>query len=447
MVVIMEPLWGPQTALAIDNFPIAGRPLDVRVAHELARIKRHAAVVNAGLGAAGVDAAMAGAIGTAARRVESGELDAALPVDVYQTGSGTSTNMNVNEVIARLAGEDLGADVHPNDHVNASQSSNDTVPTAIRLAVAAALHGDVLPALDELTVSLRQFAARTADVVKVGRTHLMDATPVTVGQEADAWAGALERARERVAADIDMLGELPLGGTAVGTGINAPAGFADAVVAALAAESGLPLRVADDAMVHQGGQAALAEASSGLRGVAVVLTKIANDIRLLASGPTAGLAELRLPELQKGSSIMPGKVNPVLCESVNQVAARVMGNDVTVGYAASQGILELNTYLPVMADALLESCTLLANVARTFARRAVAGIEVDEARMRAAAERSSALATALNPLIGYERAAELVRQALAEDRTIADVAVEAGVLDPAEAARLLDPLRLARPPD
>jgi len=444
---MMDRRWGAQTELAVANFPVAMRPLDVRVARALAAIKRHAAVVNAALHVAGVDGRVAEAIGDAAQRIEAGELDDQFPVDVYQTGSGTSTNMNVNEVIASLAGVVLGdgATVHANDHVNASQSSNDTVPTAIRIAVATQLRDELHPALDVLAGALRALAERTADVVKAGRTHLMDATPVTIGQEADAWAGLVERALRRSVDDLDVLGELPLGGTAVGTGINVPEGFADAVVAGLAGETGLPLRVAADPMVHQGGQGALAEASAGLRGVAVALTKIANDIRLLASGPSAGLGELRLPELQAGSSIMPGKVNPVLCESVNQVAARVFGNDATVGYAASQGILELNTYLPVMAEALLESGTLLANVSRVFAERCVAGIEADVERCRQYAERSSALATALNPIIGYERAAELVHQAQDEGRSIIDVVVESGVLDEAEARRVLDPLRLTRP--
>ncbi len=441
----MEHLWGTQTDLAIGNFPIAHRPLDPQVARALAAIKRHAAVVNAGLGVAGLTEDVAAAIGAAARRVEAGELDDQFPIDVYQTGSGTSTNMNVNEVLARLAGDATGTDVNPNDHVNASQSSNDTVPAAIRLAVARALVDDVHPALDVLIGALRSLADRTADVVKAGRTHLMDATPVTVGQEAAAWAGLLEQARRRSVADVETLGELPLGGTAVGTGINAPSGYAAGVVDALAAETGLPLRVATDPMVHQGGQGALAEASAGLRGIAVALTKVANDIRLLSSGPDAGLAELRLPELQKGSSIMPGKVNPVLCESVNQVAARVFGNDATVTFGASQGILELNTYLPVIADALLESARLVANVCRVFAERCVAGIEVDVERCRAYADRSSALATALNTVIGYERAAELVKRAQAEDRTILDVTIDAGVLEPDEARRVLDPLRLTRP--
>jgi fumarate hydratase, class II len=440
-------LWGAQTDLAVANFPISGRPLDVRVALALCVIKRHAAAVNATLEVPGVDGRVAAAIAEAARRVEAGEVPDAFPVDVFQTGSGTSTNMNVNEVLAKLATEILGDGtvVHPNDHVNASQSSNDTVPAAIRLAVARQLTSDLHPAIESLVEALRGLAARTADVVKAGRTHLMDATPVTLGQEADAWAGLLAAALARSKSDVEVLGELPLGGTAVGTGINAPPGFAPAVIDALGGETGLPLRPSANPMVHQGGQGALAEASSGLRGLAVALTKIANDIRLLASGPAAGLAELRLPELQPGSSIMPGKVNPVLCESVNQVAARVFGNDTVVGYAASQGILELNTYLPVMADALLESGTLLANVARVFADKCVAGIEADVERCRGYAERTSALATALNPIIGYEKAAEIVKRAQAEDRSIIDVVIEAGLLEPDEARRILDPVRLAIP--
>ena len=437
-----EPLWGRQTELAIGNFPIAHRPLDVRVAHALAAIKRHAAVVNASLDVPGVDDAVAAAIGAAARRIEVGELDDQFPIDVYQTGSGTSTNMNVNEVIATLASQDLDVAVHPNDHVNASQSSNDTVPTAIRIGMARLLVEELHPSVEALAAALRELAGRFALVVKAGRTHLMDATPVTLGQEADAWAGMLDGALARSRADVAVLGELPLGGTAVGTGINAPPAFAPAVIAALAAETGLPLRPSANPMVQQGGQGALAEASAGLRGIAVALTKIANDIRLLSSGPSAGLAELLLPELQAGSSIMPGKVNPVLCESVNQVAARVFGNDATVAFAASQGILELNTYLPVMADALFESGTLLANVCRLFAERCVAGIEADEARCRAYAEQSPAIATALNPIIGYARAAEIVHRALDERRSIIDVVIEEGVLDEAEARSVLDPLRL-----
>jgi fumarate hydratase, class II len=288
-------------------------------------------------------------------------------------------------------------------------------------------------------------STRFAHVVKAGRTHLMDATPVTLGQEADAWAGMLAGALARSRADIESLGELPLGGTAVGTGINASTSFAPAVIASLAAETGLPLRTSANPMVQQGGQGALSDASAGLRAIAVALTKIANDIRLLASGPAAGLGELLLPELQAGSSIMPGKVNPVLCEAVNQVAARVFGNDHTVAYAASQGILELNTYLPVMADALFESGMLLANVSRLFAERCVAGIEADEERCREYAEKSSALATALNPIIGYARAAELVHRSLDERRSIIDLVIEDGILEEEEARRVLDPIHLTHP--
>jgi len=435
-------LWGAQTELAVGNFPIARRPLDVRVAHALATIKRHASTVNASLDVPGVTPEVAGAIAAAARRVEAGELDEQFPIDVYQTGSGTSTNMNVNEVIASLASSALGSVVHPNDHVNASQSSNDTVPAAIRMAVARLLVADVHPAVEELISALRDMASRYANVVKAGRTHLMDATPVTLGQEADGWAGMLAGALARSRRDVDVLGELPLGGTAVGTGINAPPKFATQVIESLASETGLPLRPTPNPMVHQGGQGPLAEASAGMRGIAVALTKIANDIRLLSSGPSAGLAELLVPELQAGSSIMPGKVNPVLCESVNQVAARVFGNDVTVTFGASQGILELNTYLPVIADALLESGTLLANVCRVFADRCVAGIVADEIRCRHYAEQSPAIATALNPIIGYSRAAELVHRALDERRSIIDLVVEEGVLPEPEARETLDPMRL-----
>ncbi len=445
-----ERLWGKQTDLALANFPIAGRPLDARVARALATIKRHAAAVNASLGVGDVDEELATAIADAARRVEAGELDEHFPVDVYQTGSGTSTNMNVNEVLAALAQRSLGHRVpHPNDHVNASQSSNDTVPTAIRLAVSRQLADDVHPAVASLAAAFRTLAERFRHVVKAGRTHLMDATPVTLGQEAAAWAGLLERALARSRADLETLGELPLGGTAVGTGINAPHGFAEGVIAALAEETGLPLRPADDPMVHQGGQGALVEASAGLRGIAVALTKIANDIRLLASGPSCGLGELLLPELQAGSSIMPGKVNPVLCESVNQVAARVFGNDATVTYAGSQGILELNTYLPVMADALLESGSLLANVCRVFEQKCVVGIEADEERCRSYAERTSALATALNPFIGYARAAEHVHTAVEQGRSIIEVVIEAEDLDPDEIRRVLDPMSMTgiKPPE
>lgn len=441
------PLWGEQTALAVANFPISGRPLDLAVVRALALVKRHAAAVNVSLGggAGGLDDAMATAIADACRAVERGDHDDAFPVDTYQTGSGTSTNMNVNEVVATLASRALGYAVHPNDHVNASQSSNDTVPSAIRIAVARAVANDLLPAIDVLATELGGAAERFADVVKAGRTHLMDAAPVTVGQELAAWAYGLRLARERLVDELPRLGELPLGGTATGTGLNAPAGFAAAVVERCAQDTGLPLRAAASTparMAHMGGQGTLADVSSALRAVAIAFTKMANDIRLLGSGPLTGLGELQLPTLQAGSSIMPGKVNPVLCETANQVAARVFGNDATVAFASSQGILELNTYLPVMADALLESVRLLAATARTFATKLVAGLQVDGVRCQRNADRTPALATALGPLIGYDEASAVVKEALATDRTVLEVAVANGHGGEAELRAALDPARM-----
>jgi len=443
-----EPLWGDQTSLAIENFPIAHRPLDVRVVRALAMIKRHAASVNAMLDAVPDD--VAEAISAAAEQVAAGEHDEQFPIDVYQTGSGTSTNTNMNEVVASLASARLGGEsrVHPNDHVNASQSSNDTVPTAIRLAAALAMRDELAPALGELVAELRGAAGRFDDVVKAGRTHLMDATPVMLGDECAAWALMIERAAERVEGAVDVLGEVPLGGTPVGTGVNCPPGFAERVIAALADNTGLPLRPAPGipgCMIHQGGQGTLGTASGAVRDVAVALTKVANDIRLLSSGPATGLAELRLPSLQAGSSIMPGKVNPVLCESANQVAARVFGNDVTVGYGASQGILELNTYLPVIADALLESITLVANVSRLFASKLVSGMEADVDRCRRNADRTPAIATPLNLIVGYDAAAAAVKEALASDRTVRDVIGEQTDVPAEELDRALDPVTMARP--
>jgi fumarate hydratase class II len=436
--------------LAIDNFPISGRPLDVRVVHALAMIKRHAAKVNAEMD--WLDAERAEAIAAAAALVEAGDHDDQFPIDVYQTGSGTSTNTNMNEVLAALANRPLDGEpaVHPNDHVNTSQSSNDTMPTAIRIAVALALRDELLPALADLAMDLQNAAERFDDVVKAGRTHLMDATPVMLGDECAAWALGIEQVAGRVQASVEVLGELPLGGTAVGTGLNSPPGFADAVVATLADETRLPLRPAPGTpgrMSHQGGQLALSTASGAMRDVAVAVTKFANDVRLLSSGPATGLGELRLPSLQAGSSIMPGKVNPVMCEAANQVAARVFGNDVVVGYAASQGILELNTYLPVMADALLESVTLLANVSRLMGDKMVAGLEADVEQCRRHADRTPSLTTALNPLIGYDAAAAITKQAIAEGRPLSEVAAERSELTPEAIAAALDPAPMARPHD
>jgi len=434
--------------LAIDNFPISGRPLDVRVVHALAMIKRHAAKVNAEMD--WLDAERAEAIAAAAALVEAGDHDDQFPIDVYQTGSGTSTNTNMNEVLAALANRPLGGEpaVHPNDHVNTSQSSNDTMPTAIRIAVALALRDELLPALADLAMDLQNAAERFDDVVKAGRTHLMDATPVMLGDECAAWALGIEQVAGRVQASVEVLGELPLGGTAVGTGLNSPPEFADAVVARLADETRLPLRPAPGTpgrMSHQGGQLALSTASGAMRDVAVAVTKFANDVRLLSSGPATGLGELRLPSLQAGSSIMPGKVNPVMCEAANQVAARVFGNDVVVGYAASQGILELNTYLPVMADALLESVTLLANVSRLMGDKMVAGLEADVEQCRRHADRTPSLTTALNPLIGYDAAAAITKQAIAEGRPLAEVAAEQTDLTDEQISAALDPAPMARP--
>lgn len=436
--------------MAIDNFPISGRPLDVRVVHALAMIKRHAAKVNAEMD--WLDAERAEAIAAAAALVEAGDHDDQFPIDVYQTGSGTSTNTNMNEVLAALANRPLGGEptVHPNDHVNTSQSSNDTMPTAIRIAVALALRDELLPALADLAMDLQNAAERFDDVVKAGRTHLMDATPVMLGDECAAWALGIEQVAGRVQASVEVLGELPLGGTAVGTGLNSPPGFADAVVATLADETRLPLRPAPGTpgrMSHQGGQLALSTASGAMRDVAVAVTKFANDVRLLSSGPATGLGELRLPSLQAGSSIMPGKVNPVMCEAANQVAARVFGNDVVVGYAASQGILELNTYLPVMADALLESVTLLANVSRLMGDKMVAGLEADVEQCRRHADRTPSLTTALNPLIGYDAAAAITKQAIAEGRPLAEVAAEQTDLTDEQISAALDPAPMARPHD
>jgi fumarate hydratase, class II len=441
--------WGRETELAVANFPISGRPVDHRVIRALARIKQHAALVNTELGAAGVDGEMAVAIAAAAAEVAAGDHAGQFPVDVYQTGSGTSTNMNVNEVVASLATEALGGRlVHPNDHVNASQSSNDVVPSAIRIAVALALRDDVLPAVETLVAGLDEAAQRLDDVVKAGRTHLMDATPVMLGDEVAAWARMLEATLPALDAAVDALGELPLGGSAVGTGVNVPDGFAESITAALAEDTGLPLRAAAGTparMSHMGGQGALATASAALRDVAIALTKIANDVRILASGPATGISELLLPSLQAGSSIMPGKVNPVLCESANQVAARVFGNDATVAFAASQGILELNTYLPVIADAALESATLLANICRVFDAKLVRGMQADVVRARAGADRTPSLATALNPLIGYDAAAAIVKESLATGRSLRDVARDRTDLADDVLDAALDPVALARP--
>lgn len=429
-------LWKAQTQRAVENFPISGRSIDPRVLRALALIKAAAAQTNAELGVLAGD--VADAIARGAGAIAAGDHLDQFPIDVFQTGSGTSTNMNMNEVVSTLAAA-AGVEAHPNDHVNASQSSNDVFPSAIRVAAAVALVDELQPALARLAVALRGAEERFADVVKSGRTHLMDAVPVTLGQEFGGYATAVENGSERVTACLPRLGALPLGGTAVGTGLNAPAGFAQGTIARLRAATGLEWLVeAPDHFEAQGMQDALVEVSGACRVVAVSLNKIATDLRLMSSGPTTGLAEIHLPDLQPGSSIMPGKVNPVLPEAVHQVVAQVIGNDAAIAFAGSMGVFELNTMLPVMARNLLESIQILANVSRLLAERCIDGIEADEEACLRYALSSPSLATALNPVIGYEAAAQIVKQAVRERRTIREVVLESGLLDAEAVDRVLD---------
>jgi fumarate hydratase class II len=428
--------WAAQTQRATENFPISGIHIDSRLVAALAVIKGAAAVVNARLGI--VDGEIADAIVAASAEVAAGTWNDHFPIDVFQTGSGTSSNMNANEVIAHLASERLGRPVHPNDHVNASQSSNDVFPSAIHLAAATGIDGDLVPALQHLASALRHKAAETASVVKAGRTHLMDATPVTLGQELAGYATAIDHGVERARSALPHLTELALGGTAVGTGINAPPHFAAAVIERLASATKLPFREAADHFEAQGGRDAVIQASGTLRTIALSLARIANDLRWMGSGPRAGIAEVRLPDLQPGSSIMPGKVNPVIPEAVYQVAAQVVGNDAAIGFGATAGAFELNTAMPMMARNLLESIHLLSAVSRLLADRCVAGLVADAERCRTFAESSSALATALSPHIGYEEAAAVVHQAQAEGKTLRQVVLERGLLRPGEVDRILD---------
>ncbi|NLT56193.1 MAG: class II fumarate hydratase [Actinomycetales bacterium] len=447
-------LWGAQTQRAVDNFPISGVRLERRHIEALGRIKAAAARANAEAGV--LDGRLAEAIAAAAEEVAEGRHDAHFPVDVFQTGSGTSSNMNANEVIAALARARLGGiPVHPNDHVNASQSTNDVFPSALQVAAAAGITADLVPALDRLAAALEERAAAFADVVKAGRTHLMDATPVTLGQEFAGYAAQVRLGVERLGSALGRLGELPLGGTAVGTGLNAPPHFAARVVALLREATGLPLAPARNPFEAQGSRDAVVEASGQLRVVAVSLYKIANDLRWLGSGPVTGLRELRLPDLQPGSSIMPGKVNPVVPEAVRQVCAQVIGNDAAVAFAGTQGDLELNVMMPVMARNLLESVRLLAAVTRLLADRCVAGITADVEVCRRNAESSPSIVTALNADLGYDEAAAVAKQALAEGRSIRETVVArghlaAGRLTEARLDEALDVLRMTRgpaPPD
>ena len=434
--------WGAQTQRSVENFPISGLRIDTALVAALATIKGAAALENARLRV--VDRDMARAIAEAATEVAEGRWDEQFPVDVFQTGSGTSSNMNANEVIASLAAERLGRPVHPNDHVNASQSSNDVFPSAIHLATARLLKDELVPALQHLARGLRRKQREFKAVVKAGRTHLMDATPVTLGQEFGGYAQAVENGVERIEAALPRVGELPLGGTAVGTGINAPKGFARGVVRRLADGLELPLSEARDHFEAQGGRDALVEASGALRTVAVSLYKVANDLRWMSSGPRTGLAEIRLPDLQPGSSIMPGKVNPVVPEAVCQVAAQVIGNDATVAFGGSAGNLELNVMLPVIGRNLLESVRLLASASRVFCDSCVAGIEADVERCRRYAESSPSVGTALNSYLGYEKAAEVVKESVRSGRTIREVVLEQGLLTGEELDRALDVLALTQ---
>jgi fumarate hydratase class II len=439
-----DALWGASTQRALENFPVSGERFPRRFLEALGRVKEAAARANAALGVLPADAAEW--IARAADEVSLGLLDAHFPLDVFQTGSGTSTNMNANEVIARRAMQLRGTPeprLHPNDHVNASQSSNDVIPTVLHLAAREAVHGDLLPALEKLRAALAERARALADVVKPGRTHLMDATPMTVGQEIGGWARQVELAGERVARSADDLAELALGGTAVGTGINCPPGFAARVIGRLSERTGREYREAADHFEAQGGRDAAVGLSGALRAAAVALFKIASDVRLLASGPRTGIGELRLPALQPGSSIMPGKVNPVIPEVVTQVAAQVVGNDAAIGLAGLSGQLELNTFMPLIARNLLESIRLLANASALFAERCVAGLDADRARAAALVEQSLMLATALAPRIGYDAAAALAKEAEATGRSLREVARERKLLPEAELDALLDPKRQA----
>jgi fumarate hydratase class II len=428
--------WQAQTQRAVENFPISGLGIERSLIRALALLKGAAARSNAALGV--IDEKVAEAIAAVAAEVADGRWDDQFPIDVYQTGSGTSSNMNMNEVVATLAAERLGSNVHPNDHVNASQSSNDTFPSAIHLAATAELSNSLIPALDELARQLRAKSDAWRAVVKSGRTHLMDATPVTLGQEFGGYASSIEYGIERLRACLPRVGELPLGGTAVGTGINAPAGFAAAVIEDLASQLDLPLSEARDHFEAQGSRDALVEASGALRVIAVSLYKCATDLRWMGSGPRTGLAEIRIPDLQPGSSIMPGKVNPVIPEAVSQVVAQVIGNDAAVAFGGAAGNFELNVMLPVIARNLLESVRLLSNVSRVFAARCIAGLEADEERCRTYALSSPSIGTSLNPYIGYEEAARVIKASLAEGKDLRTVVLERGLLSEEEVDRALD---------
>ena len=431
-------LWGSETQKAIANFPVSGEPIPAPVARWLGRIKAAAARVNTELGL--LDAEKAERIAAAADRVAAGELDDQFPIDVFQTGSGTSSNMNANEVIAALAGED----VHPNDDVNMGQSSNDVFPSAVHLAALGEITSELLPALDRLAASLEAKAAEFDDVVKSGRTHLMDAVPMTLGQEFGGYATQVRQGIERVESTLERLGRIPIGGAAIGTGLTAHPEFGERVRRKLSEETGLRILPPADPFEAQAARDAIVEASGALKTVGVSLTKIANDIRWLGSGPRAGLAEIFLPELQKGSSIMPGKVNPVIPEVVTQVAAQVIGNDQAITVGGMQGHFELNVFVPMLARNVLDSIKLLAAASRLFAEKCVDGIEANREQCERYAELTLSAATALNPHIGYDKATEIVKEAAASGRPLREVAREAGVPDDV-LDQALDYRAMARP--
>ena len=421
-----DALWRAQTQRAVENFPISGTGLEPEHVKAMARVKAAAAKVNAELGV--ISDEMAEAIRAGAAEVTGGQHLEHFPVDIFQTGSGTSSNMNMNEVLATLA-QRRGVECHPNDHVNASQSSNDTFPTSIHVAAAVATTAHLVPALDHLASALEAKAEEFADVVKSGRTHLMDATPVMLGQELGGYAAAVRYGIERLQSSLPRVAELPLGGTAVGTGINTPAGFAEKVIAELAETTGLPFTEARNHFEAQGGRDALVELSGQLKTIAVGLTKLCNDLRWMSSGPRTGLAEINLPDLQPGSSIMPGKVNPVLPEATLMVCAQVIGNDTTISVCGAAGSFELNVMMPVLARNLLESVRLLSTSGRLLADRCISGITANVSRMREYAESSPSVVTPLNRYIGYENAAKVAKKALAEEKTIKQVVLEMGYVE------------------
>ena len=446
--VPVNALYAAQTARAVENFPISGTTLERAHIAALAQIKKSAALANASLGV--LDKNIADAIAWAADEVIAGKHDGEFPVDIFQTGSGTSSNMNMNEVLATLATNKLGSKVHPNDHVNASQSSNDVFPTSVHVAVTAALIHDLLPSLDHLAKALEVKAKDWATVVKAGRTHLMDATPVTLGQEFGGYAAQIRYGIERVNAALPRVAEVPLGGTAVGTGINTPKGFPQEVIRLLASETKLPITEARDHFEAQGARDSLVEASGALRTLVVGVTKIANDLRWMGSGPNAGIGEISIPDLQPGSSIMPGKVNPVIPEAVMMVVARVIGNDATVAWAGASGNFELNVAIPVMGNALLESIRLLSNSLRILADKTVTGLEANVERARALAESSPSIVTPLNKYIGYEAAAKIAKHAVAKAITIREATIELGYVDGEKLTmeqldKALDVLSMTRP--